>query len=133
MDRLHLTAALLLAALAGCGGPAIPAGTATPHDGTLVVLPDGRGFAEILKRPDPSKEGRAQVVIYFLDGSRKPMNPAPTAARLTLQAAGAKPLDLQPAADSSLESPGFADTGEVAGKLSATIEGKEISVPIQVR
>jgi hypothetical protein len=132
MTRLHLSIALLLAGLAGCE-QAVPPGTKTPHDGTLVVLPDNQGFVEVLKRTDPSKEGQTQVVFFFLDESRKPMKPAPDTANLKLQTAGARPIELAPGDESSMVGPASPDAGEVSGTLSATVGGKSITVPIRAR
>ena len=139
MRTRHLTAALILAILAGCDGPPNPKpGPATPHNGSLVALPDGLGFVEILKEADPARRGQSKVVAYFLDPSKNPLA-AVTTVSLKSQASGGKAVDFKPAGDAgpakagAMISSSFSDRGEVEGDLTATIGGKPITVPINVR
>ena len=60
MLRASLTAIICLAAgLSGCGGqsPALP--PAPPHGGTAFPLPEGKGFAEVLRQDAPDHAGRS--------------------------------------------------------------------------
>ncbi len=132
MRKLPSTGALLLALLAGCAD-LTPTASKTPHNGTLVTLPEDKGFVEVAKQADPDKEGQVQVVIYFLGPNRQAMGSPPTAARLKLGGKSTPPVDLGAGPDGSLITPPLPDVGEVTGTLTATIEGKEVSVPIAIR
>ncbi len=73
------------------------------------------------------------MAFYFLGPDRKAMASAPAAATLKAEGKAAKPIDLGPGPDGSLITPPMADAGEMSGTLSATIDGKEVSVPIAIR
>jgi hypothetical protein len=129
MSRRILSTALLAAAIAGCGPGGPAPGALPPHGGALVPLTGAEGFAEVV-RDGP------RLVVYFLDAGRKPLSPAPSDVRLTLQGAGKKAVVLRPVADPE-KSGGLAadvpDAGGLSGELSAKVAGKTINAPINAR
>ena len=141
MTRRHLCGIPVLAVLiSGCGGPSISRpGPTSPHNGTLVDLPEGRGFAEVLKQPASGKAGQLKVVVYFLGPDRGPMTPAPSAVTIKGSATGNKPVKLEPpgagdpANAGGFASPPMADRGELDLELAATVGGQAVTVPVSVR
>jgi len=131
---------LTLALLTGCdGGPPVPKpGPATPHNGTLVSLPEDGGFVEIVKEPDSGKKDRAKILAYFLDSSRNPITTV-SAVTLKSKATGNKPIELKPTGDADpakaggMATPSLPDVGEIDGELTATIAGKPVTIPLNVR
>ena len=79
--------AALALAFSGCGGgastnPVNAVGVVPAHGGSVLPLPSGRGFFELVVEPvtAPTKAKAGAVVVYFLkpDGSG-PLDPAPAA------------------------------------------------------
>jgi hypothetical protein len=140
MTRANLLTAFLLAAtVVGCGPPKPNLPPPLPHGGLAFPLPEAKGFVEALRQDAPDQPGRTQLVIYFLDAECKPLASEPAAATFKPKGRGASPVVLKPLgnADPSksggLASAPFADPGEIVGELSVTIEGKPVSVPINIR
>ena len=87
-----------------------------------------------MNRPVAGKSGPGQLVVYFLDLSRNPLNSPPTSASLKLRAVRTpKPIELKPAADGALETPPLTDQAEVEGDLLFTRDGQPVAVSINVR
>ena len=140
MARASLRAVLCLAAsLAGCGGPSPTLPPPPPHGGTAFPLPGGKGFVEVLRQDPPDQAGRTQLVVYFIDPERQPLRAAPTVASFQPRIRKAAAIALKPTQDADpskaggLASTPFEDPGDIAGTLSATIEGKPASVAINIR
>jgi hypothetical protein len=140
MLRAILPAAFLFAAiLPGCGSPTVNLPPDAPHGGTAFALPEGKGFAEVLRQDAPGQPGFTQLVVYFLDPERKALTSAATAVSFTPKARGATPVALKPIGDADparaggLASAPFRDPGEIVGLLSATIENKPVSLAINLR
>lgn len=137
------------ALLPGCSGSDSRQAEALtgPHQGSLVKLPDGRGYAEILDL-DPGK-GRSssrgdtpsQVAVYFLatDGKGPTTGSASgVAVELTIatgQPPRVVPLDAAPDATDPagkarfLSKPGVYHLSESTGDLIASLDGQAIKVP----
>jgi len=91
--------------LTGCGGSLTPLPIVkVSHGGTLVSLPNGRGFAEIVVettvagKSGPHAQVRSRIVVYFFqpDGTSG-MNPAPTGVKVRLGRGKTGPVfDLSP-------------------------------------
>jgi hypothetical protein len=125
--------------LAGCNGakPSLP--PAPPHGGTAFPLPEGVGFIEALRQDAQDRPGRTQLVIYFLDAQHKPITPSPVDASFKPRTRGGSPVALKPTGDADasrtggLASDPFDDPGEIVGEISATLDGKPVTVAISVR
>jgi hypothetical protein len=124
----------------GCepGAPSVKPGPETPHNGVLFPIPDGQGFVEILKQPVSGNAKQSQLVAYFLDSYKKTLAATPTAVALkTLDSAA--PIEFKPTGEAdpskagALASNPFPDRGDIGGDLSATIDGKTITVAISLR
>ncbi len=105
------------------------------------ALPDGQGYVEILEQTAPiqGKKSQSRVVAYFLDSSRKPLASTPTAFSLNVPSAGTALIELKPTGDADPAKAGglatspIPDRDGLSGDLSATIDGKAVTVPIDVR
>ena len=126
--------ALGVAVLAGCGGSGPQGVLAAPHGGLLVMMPENKGYVEVVKRPAESPGGLAQVAFYFLDLSRNPLSPPPASASLKVRSArNPKPIELKAGEGGALETPPAAGQGEIEGDLLFTLEGKPVAVPVNIR
>ena len=152
MKRAFILVAILstlAASGSGCGSGTNNAGTPSNvvavHSGTILPMPDGRGFVEILIRSQsdntkPTGKGASgRVIAYFLnkDGSG-PSDPAPT--DVTYSPADGKPYKMTPIAESAPKSAGFqTEVGpfspgrELSGELSASLGGEAVKLPIVTR
>jgi hypothetical protein len=151
--REFFLAILFLAAalLAGCGGisPAPVAARANipaPHGGTIIPVPDNRGYGEFLLEPPPKPGGKAAgsaIVVYFLgpDG-KSPMAPAPSSVSVSYtvdRATKTVNLSHKPNADDPAGRSRFATDplslaeNRLEGDLNATIQGDAVSLPITIR
>lgn len=143
--RSWLLAIPPLLAIAGCGSGTpreFPVARAA-HAGTLVALPDGQGFAEVLVDSAAPKAGggkspsKTRIVAYFFrpDGTT-PMSPGPADVKMRI---GGGP-------DSRVvDMPGEPkETGKYAsaigtypdgfvGQLEATLDGRAVEVPVRIR
>ena len=132
-------ALFLLLLIAGCGGSATSRSAAPPHGGSLVDLPEGRGYVEILKQTAPGKAGRSSIVVYFLDPDKNAMTPVPSAVTFKGQVTGNKPIAFKPIEGAGatkaggLASEPIADRGEIEGDLTATTGSGPVTVPIMIR
>lgn len=116
---------------AGCGESGPAGAPPTAHGGTLVGLPDDKGYAEIVRQDTPGQANSGRVVVYFLDPSRNPTSTPPAAASLKIRSVrGGKPIDLKPGEGGTMESPPIAGLGELEGEMKVTIDGKPLTVPL---
>lgn len=141
--QLGMIFGLTAACAAGCGGSGPPATRGVPasHGGTLLPLPDGSGFVEVVVEPDNPKGGgpkaKGRLVMFFLnrDGSGPP-TPAPAGVTFTDDAGKTYPLSPKAAADSArFESAAatFPVGRDLSGELKATTGGRAVSIPVAVR
>jgi hypothetical protein len=136
-----VSTSLLLVFVAGCepGAPNLRPGPETPHGGSLFPLPDGQGYVEILKQTTSGRKPQSRIVAYFLGADRKPMAVTPIAVSLKLQAGGTAPVEFKPTRDTDpvktggLSSALIPDRDDLGGDLSATIDGKSVTIPISLR
>jgi hypothetical protein len=140
MKPTVLTMGLLLAALTGCNPSPPTLVPKAPHGGSLFALPETTGRVEVVREDDPARPDKVQIVVYFLDEQFQPLEPTPTAVAFqpktprNAPAVELKPtVEAEPAKASGLASPPLDNTGPVAGQISATIAGKPVVVPINVR
>ncbi len=139
MTKIERAACLLAATLAGCGGPPPSLGPPSPHGGSLFRLTDGRSTVEVVRRDAPDKPGQARLSLYFFDPGLKPKVPGPTVATLKPKERGARPVEFKPTGDADparageLAAAPFEAPGDVAGELSATVDGKPVTATINVR
>jgi hypothetical protein len=131
---------LLTATLAGCTPSQPKLVPTSPHGGTLFVFPEGNGRLEVVREDNPDKPDKVQITVYFLDEAFKPLDPMPTAVSFKPKAPKNAPkVELKPTADadpakaSGLASPPLDNSEPVAGEISATIGGKPITIPINIR
>jgi hypothetical protein len=126
-------------AMGGCDAPAPVLPPAPPHGGTAFPLPDNKGFVEVLRQDVPGQDGQTQLVVYFIDADRKPLGAGASAASFQPKGKKAAKIALKPIEDpdpakaGALSSAAFENPGDIAGTLSATIDGKIVSVAISVR
>jgi hypothetical protein len=140
MSRIARIGCLIVLGLTtGCGGgppSTSDPGTPPPHQGTIVRIPGGKGYVEVVQKKATSATApmTGEVSFYFLkeDGTT-PAAPAPTAGILE---AGQKKITLKLEGD-ALVTPGgpplFAKTGGVDGILSVELDGKTVTIPLGVR
>jgi hypothetical protein len=92
-----------------------------------------------VRQDPPDRGGRTQLVIYFLDIELKPFRLAPAAASFLPRGRKSGTIALRPTQDTDpsraggLASSPFDDPGDINGMLSATIDGRSVSVPISLR
>jgi hypothetical protein len=142
---------LALAALfSGCdsSGPSVSTTAAAPHRGTMIRLPEDKGFVELVNEPevgDRRKPEPTSIVAYFLqiDG-KSSLDPPPADVSFSIESAASKggrgkqnsariSLSAQPKPDDPLGASRFAsatgpyDLAATRGTLTAKIGGQEIS------
>lgn len=127
----RLASFLALVLTAGCGGGApdlTDPGTPPPHGGTATALPGGEGFVEIVK----GKDGEAEYLFYFLKDMKTPYTPGPTEGNILL---GNKQVDLVVEGDhlATPKGPALFPQSEPSGDLRVRLNGKGISIPLNVR
>lgn len=125
--------------LAGCGQTQIVLPPPPPHGGTAFPLPDGKGFVEVLRHDDSDQPSQTQLVIYFMNPECKPLPSVPTSVSFQTRGKSATRIAFNPTSDSNpataggLASINFANTGEIAGQITATIDNKPVAIPINIR
>jgi len=131
------------ACAAGCGGsgPSDARGVPASHGGTVMPLPGGSGYVEILVAAgspnDAGPKSRGRVVAYFLntDGSGPP-SPPPADVTFTDEAGKSYPLTPKAGGDAARfeTGPGAFPVGrDLSGELKATIGGQAVSTPVATR
>jgi hypothetical protein len=134
--------------LAGCSGStqvANPDKRIGPHQGTLLKLPEGKGYAEVLEagqskgRAAARQGAQAQILVYFLDAELKaPASVSPSGVVVKLTIVTGKPaetvtLEAAPEVSDPLggkrfaSKPGIYQLTSVHGELSATLDGQPFS------
>ncbi len=142
--KLGFLLVALSCGLNGCGGSPKELPIAKlPHGGTLVTLPDQKGFAEILLESSaPAKKGsragtKSRLVAYFYgpDGTSE-ITPAPTDVKVKLgQADSSQIADLVPDAKQAgkfSSAPGDYPDGFL-GRLDANVNGQTLGVDVRIR
>ena len=135
----HRSACLIVAALAGCGSPAPSLGLKPPHGGTMFALTDPKGSVEVVRQDVADKPGQSRIFLYYYGPELKPMTPTLTVATLKPKERGASLITFKPTGDADparageLASDPFPSADDVAGELSATIDGKPTVVNVNVR
>ena len=152
--RFRIRAALLgMAALASaCDSPGPPlsvTAVGAPHHGTMIRLPEDKGYVELTNEPEVSDRRKPEptsIVAYYLqiDG-KAPLDPSPADVSFAIETAPGKaargkpvageriPLSPQPRSDDPLgaarfaSSPGPYDLAAIRGTLTAKIGGQEIA------
>jgi hypothetical protein len=151
-DFRVITLTLLGLAL-GCDSSVAPVAvsvTGGPHQGTMIRLPDDKGFVELTNEPEVADRRNLQptsIVAYFIGAdSKSPLTPAPTDVSFALEGArggrgdsdaGAQaiPLSAEPKADDPsgssrfVSKPGAYDLAKMRGTVAAKIDGIGISIP----
>lgn len=105
-------------------------GTPPPHGGSLVELPGGDGYVEVVPAGDP--RGSAGTAFYVLKDMATPYEPAPTSGTLAI---GQNEVKLE-ARDGGLVVPAGGPpfrSGAVEGHLSTDLGGKVVTVPLGLR
>ena len=127
----------------------ITSSPAPPHRGTMIPLPDSKGFVELLNEPEVGDRRNPEptsIVAYFLEPDGKAaMTASPSDVTFVVESAtasggrsktgsgGRVELSAQPKADDPLAAARFAskpgpyDLTALRGTLSATIGGQQIS------
>ena len=141
-----LVSIVLLSAIAGCGGGSpkeLPIAKAA-HGGTIVTLPGGQGFAEVLvesvavDKKGGKNQFKPRIVAYFFqpDGTSE-MSPGPTDVKVKIGTGeNSKVVDLS---KDSKEAAKYATapSGEIpegfVGELDANVNGTAAQVPFRIR
>ncbi len=123
-----------------------------PHQGTMIRLPQEKGFVELVNEPEVSDRRQPQptsIVAYFLEpDSKSPLISAPSDVKFLLDGEGGKsarggakpmpqtiPLNAEPKSDDPVGSSRFASKpgpyglASIRGTLASKIGGLEISTP----
>jgi hypothetical protein len=135
----HLIALLAAAVLAGCGQQSQSLPPPPPHGGTAFVLPEGKGFVEVVRQDVKDQPSQTQLLVFFMDPECKPLSSAPGAVSFQPRGKKGAKIAFAPAAESDASNAGalastpFPDAGDIGGILSATIDGKLFSVAVNVR
>ena len=134
---LCLLGLCLAGSVVGCHGDTLSTtdlGTAPPHAGSLITLPGGRGFIEVVK-----KEGQApitsEVAFYFYrDSVYTPLDSIPETGELVMD--GKRKVSLISDGEGALVTP----TGpvlfgkrDVEGMLIVEVDGETRQIPIGIR
>ena len=140
MMRAALATLIVLAmSLAGCDSPMPVLPPPPPHGGTAFPLPEGKGFVEAVRQDVQDRPDMTKLVIYFLNADCKPLPSSSTAASFLPKGRRPAPIALKPTGDAdpskagALASAPFTDPGDIAGTLSATINGTPVSISISIR
>jgi len=129
---------MIIGMLIGCGGgrPSTSnPGTSPPHQGSLIKIPGGQGFVEVVqkKAESPTSTMAGEVSFYFLKDDMTPVSPAPTAGSLQV---GKQKIALKPEGDALVTPNGpplFAKSVGVDGVLSVELAGTSVNLPLGVR
>jgi hypothetical protein len=157
MRIIVTTVTLALAALlSGCNSSESPVAVSVgrgPHQGTMIRLPEDKGFVELVNEPEVTDRRNPQpttIVAYYLQiDAKSPLTPAPLDVSFAIATGGGKggrgkqgsaksiPLDADaksadPAGASRFASkPGPYHLSAIRGNLSAKISGQEITTSFE--
>jgi hypothetical protein len=135
---------VLACAIAGCSGSPKELPVAkSAHGGTMLTLPDGQSYAEVLVESAVvgKSAGKAQykpkIVAYFFqaDGTSV-MSPGPTDVKIKIgMGENGRTVDLAPEPkEAGKYATAAGDYPEgFAGELEATVNGAAVQVPFRVR
>jgi hypothetical protein len=126
-----------LGILIGCGG--VPStsnpGPPPPHGGTIISLPNGKGFVEVVKKSGTSRAvpTTSEVAFYFFKDTSTPYSPAPTVGTLTVNKN--KKVVLKTEGDALVTPPGppLFENADVDGALSVDLAGGPVTIPLGLR
>ncbi|APW64153.1 hypothetical protein [Paludisphaera borealis] len=132
-----LIAVLSIAPLSGCGGGPLSTsnpGQPPPHGGSLIHLPDGEGFVEVVKKEAGGAKASVdkEASFYFLKDMTTPLSPAPAAGTITI---GKKKVELKADGEALVtpSGPPIFPSGGLDGVLTVEIGGKSRNIPLDVR
>jgi hypothetical protein len=157
MRIVFVGAALALAAfLTGCDSSTPPEGISVaigPHQGTMIRLPEDKGFVELVNEPEVTDRRNPQptsIVAYYLQADAKSsLSPAPADVGFAMDTGGGKaargrkgtpetiPLVAEPKSDDPAGSSRFASKpgpyqlSAIRGNLSAKIAGQDVLTPFE--
>ncbi len=128
---------LVLGLLIGCGGgrpSTSDPGPPPPHGGNLVVMPEEKGFVEVVHKPGtPAGTASPEVTFYFLRGNSRPYSPAPAAGTLAVGKSRKLTLTAQDGGLATPPGPRLFQEGEVDGILEVDLDGKPTKIPLGIR
>ena len=136
MRRPTLATLAFAGLLMGCGGaPQTQPTPPAPHNGAIVPLADGKGFAELVTTTPTKKDAaKSEFTVYFLGPDRAtPLAPAPTSASLTLNTGkGDQTVNLNPVGDAFVSAPAPSVLGgrDPSGTLNVQVDGKATTIPL---
>ncbi len=131
-----LVFSVVVALVLGCDGrpQTSDAGPPAPHEGKLVLLPGGKGYVEVVKKPAAPRgtSMSAEASFYFLDEYSRPRSDAPQSGTLVL---GKKSVALKSTGEglATPDGPALFARGDVDGILNIELDGKPMSIPLGVR
>jgi hypothetical protein len=126
--------AWIVTALVGCGDGVSTAnpGEQPPHGGTLILLSDGSGMVEVVKKTGTSPM-TAEVSFYFYSDAYSPYDPSPQKG--VLQVSKQRSVTLIPQEDALVTPEGavmFANR-DVDGILTVELDGISRQIPLGMR
>jgi hypothetical protein len=137
MIRIARVGCLVLSGLlAGCAGGPLTSGegSAPPHGGSVLKLPGGKGFVEVVKKVAASSKAAAsgEISFYVLKDMNTPYTPAPSSGTLTV---GKKKVTLKPEGEALVTpgGPSLFNGQDPDGVLSFELDGQSVSIPLGVR
>lgn len=126
---------VLMSLFTGCGGGSLTsnAGTPAPHGGSIINLPGGKGYVEVVKKDVGASKASvtSEVAFYFLKDMSTPYSPAPSSGTLTI---GKKKVTLSAEGEAMVtpNGPPLFPKGDPDGTLSVELDGKTVNVPLGV-
>jgi hypothetical protein len=156
--RLSFAAATfaLAGVLSGCSASAPPASVSVasgPHQGTMIRLPEDKGFVELVNEPEVTDRRNpppTSIVAYYLQtDAESPLMPAPSDVSFAIGSGGGKsaggtkggvqsiplnaePKSAEPAGASRFASkPGPYQLSAIRGNLNAKISGLDITISFE--
>ncbi len=119
----------------GCAGgsPTWNPGTPPPHGGSVINLPGGKGYVEVVKKDVGSSKApvTGEVSFYILKDMSTSYSPTPSTGTLTV---GKKQVSLNAEGGALVtpNGPPLFTKGDPDGTLSVEIDGKTLNVPLGV-
>lgn len=143
-SRILAVGCLLI--VAGCGDSIRIKTVPAPHGGVMVAIPDDQGWVE-LQFESKSGDGRdrnaeSELIAYFLNpAGNAALEPVPSDVKVTFQTPKVRsiPMTLTPSAGDANGSARYVSpsgkygSDELNGSIEATIAGKPVSLPFQLR
>jgi len=136
MIRMGRVGTLIIMSLfTGCGGDSLTSnpGTPPPHGGSIINLPGGKGYVEVVKKDIGSSKNSVtgEVTFYFLKDMSTSYSPAPGTGTLTV---GKKKVILNAEGEALVtpNGPPLFAKGDPDGTLSVELDGRTVNVPLGV-